>query len=121
MTDPDDPYGDERLFAQFETMGVAEVTHMTNQWSGRMRGAAFKWLKLQAQEERSRTDASQAAQADSARSAKDAAEAAAEAARLAAREAAAANKILSPANMIAAAALLVAIISLAVSVMGGRH
>jgi hypothetical protein len=58
MTDPDDLYSDERLFAQFEAMGVPEVEHMTNQWSGRMRGAAFKWLYVKAQEERSRIDAS---------------------------------------------------------------
>lgn len=103
MSDPDDPYDDVRLFAQFEKMGAPEVTHMTGQWSGRMREAAFRWLHLKAQEDRSRMNASISEQIKLARESN--------------AIALAANAIAHHAKTLAIATLIVAIIGAIAAIM----
>lgn len=64
---------DNEISAQFEEMGETYVRAMAPQWSGKLRGDAYRWLQQKAREDRRRNEAFQVAQAAAARDTKRAA------------------------------------------------
>lgn len=73
--------GEPDYFTQFKDMGIEQVRHFAPQWQGELQRCAYKWLKLQADEERWLGNASRAEQIDLARAGKEVAADAALAAR----------------------------------------
>jgi hypothetical protein len=53
---------DDDAFQRFEKLGIAEVEFLAPQWSGQLRGQAFRWLTKKREEERMRADASSSEQ-----------------------------------------------------------